>query len=200
MDLSGATIMILGGSGLVGHAVARRVLLCRPNRVVLVALSERETEDAATGLRPLAGDAAVVTEYGNVYLPATLARLDRETLLDDAAHRRLLVDDIFGDLTEELLSRSFLVQLFVKHRPDAVVDCINTATAFAYQDVYRSSRDLVASAARGAADQATIERHILTQPIPQLTRHIQILVEGLKRAGARAYVKIGTSGDRKSVV
>ena len=30
MDISGATIMILGGSGLVGHAVARRLLACGP--------------------------------------------------------------------------------------------------------------------------------------------------------------------------
>lgn len=194
MDLQGTCIMILGGSGLVGHAVARRLTACRPRQIVLVALSERETEEAAESLRALADAVPIAVEYGNVYLPAALARLDRAALLDDTGHRRLLVDDVFGDLTEELLARNFLVQLFQKHRPDAVVDCINTATAFAYQDVYRSSRDLVATAARGAADQATIERHILTQPLPQLTRHIQVLVEGLKRAGTRAYVKIGTSG------
>ena len=194
MDLQGTSIMILGGSGLVGHAVARRLIACHPKRIVLVALSERETEDAAASLRPVAGDAAIVPEYGNVYLPGMLARSDRAALLDDPVHRRLLVDDVFGDLSEELLARSFLVQLLVKHKPDAVVDCINTATAFAYQDVYTSSRDLLGLAARGEADQAAIERHILTQPIPQLTRHMQVLVEGLKRSGARAYVKIGTSG------
>src|SRR5205085_5353458 len=46
----------------------------------------------------------------------------------------------------------------------------------------------------GKADQTAIERHALTMPIPQLTRHVQILMEGLRRAGTRAYVKIGTSG------
>ncbi len=30
--------------------------------------------------------------------------------------------------------------------------------------------------------------------MPQLTRHVQILMEGMRRAGVRAYVKIGTSG------
>lgn len=30
MDISGATIVILDGSGLVGHAVARRLLACGP--------------------------------------------------------------------------------------------------------------------------------------------------------------------------
>lgn len=194
MDLQSTTIMILGGSGLVGHAVARRVLDYHPGRIVLVALSEPETEAARAALAPLAGDAAIVAEYGNVYLPTPLARADLATLLDDPASRRMLVEDVYGDLTEDLLGRSFLVQLLEKYHPDAVVDCINTATAFAYLDVYRSARELHARSGNGAVGQEAIERHLLTLPIPQLTRHIQFMVEGLKRAGTRSYVKIGTSG------
>ncbi|MBI4408246.1 MAG: short-chain dehydrogenase [Gemmatimonadetes bacterium] len=194
MNLEAATIMILGGSGLVGRAVARRLLTCRPARIVLVARSERETEETAVQLRPAAGPTAIVTEFGNVYLPGALARLDRATLIGDPVHRGLLVEEVFGDLTDERLAGSFLVQLLERHRPDAVVDCINTATAFAYQDVLGSARELRAAAARGEADLAAVERHLLTQPIPQLARHVQIVVEGLRRAGTRAYVKIGTSG------
>ncbi len=186
--------MILGGSGLVGHAVARRLLDRRPKSIVIVALTQRETDEASAALRPLAGKVAIVTAHGNVYLPASLARADRATLADDAANRRLLIEDVYGDLTDEVIGRSFLVQLLERYKPDAVVDCINTATAFAYQDVYRSARGLHATAVQGKVDLAAIERHLLTEPIPQLTRHIQILVEGMRRAGARAYVKIGTSG------
>ena len=194
MELKGSTVMILGGSGLVGHAVARRLLDRRPKSIVVVALTERETGEASAALRPLAGTTAIATEHGNVYLPASLARADRATLTDDAANRRLLIEDVYGDLTDEVIGRSFLVQLLERYKPDAVVDCINTATAFAYQDVYRSARGLHAAAAQGAVDLAAIEKHLLTEPIPQLTRHIQILVEGMRRAGAQAYVKIGTSG------
>ncbi|HWO89688.1 MAG TPA: hypothetical protein VNL98_11120 [Gemmatimonadales bacterium] len=192
MDINGASVMILGGSGLVGHAVARRLLDFRPSRIVLVALTEREVTECARALG--ATDTAIVTEWGNAYLPASLARLDRTELLERDEHRRLLLDDVFGELTEDLLGRSFLFQLLDRHRPDAVVDCINTATAFAYQDTYRSARDLIALADRNAADKAAIERHLLTMPIPQLTRHVQILVESLRRTGVRSYVKIGTSG------
>ncbi len=194
MNLEGASILILGGSGLVGHAVARRLLERRPARIILVALYERETRETADALAPFAGDATIVTEYGNVYLPAALARGDRAALLADAASRRLLIDDVFGDFDEELLERSFLVQLLTRHRPDAVVDCINTATAFAYQDVYRASRELLALAERGAVDLTAVEQALLTMALPQLTRHVQVLVEGLRRAGTRAYLKIGTSG------
>jgi NAD(P)-dependent dehydrogenase (short-subunit alcohol dehydrogenase family) len=194
MELHGTTVMILGGSGLVGHAVARRLLDRRPKSIVIVALTQRETEEAAAALGRIAGGTEIATEHGNVYLPASLARQDRETLLDAAENRRLLLEDIYGDLTEEVLARSHLVQLLERYRPAAVVDCINTATAFAYQDVYRSARALHAQAVGGQMDLAAVERHLLTEPMPQLTRHIQIMVEGMRRAGTRAYVKIGTSG------
>lgn len=194
MDLNGASVMILGGSGLVGHAVARRLLDFRPRKIVLVALYARETEETAAALKAFAGPTELAVEHGNVYLPAELARGDRARVMEDPKNVRLLVDDTFGDLTDDVLARSLLVQLLDKHRPDAVVDSINTATAFAYQDVYGSTRELLRLAAAGQADQAAIERHALTMPMPQLTRHVQILMEGLRRAGTRAYVKIGTSG------
>jgi len=194
MDLRGASVMILGGSGLVGHAVARRLLEFRPRQIVLVALFARETEESAAALAPIAGETVIAVEHGNVYLPASLAHGDRAKMMADPNNVRMLVEETFGDLTDDVLSRSLLVQLLEKHRPDAVVDCINTATAFAYQDVYSSTKQLLALAAAGKADQSAIERHALTMPIPQLTRHVQILKEGLRRAGTRSYVKIGTSG------
>jgi hypothetical protein len=194
MDLRGSAVMILGGSGLVGHAVARRLLEFHPRLIVLVALFARETEETAAALAPFAGDTVLAVEHGNVYLPATLARGDRAKMMEDPHNVRQLVEETFGDLTDDVLARSLLVQLLEKHRPDAVVDCINTATAFAYQDVYGSTKQLLALAAAGKADQAAIERHALTMPMPQLTRHVQILKEGLRRAGTRSYVKIGTSG------
>ena len=193
MELANSTIMILGGSGLVGHAVARRLLDAGPTRIVLVALYARETEETAAALGPYAQGTAIVAEHGNVYLPASLARGDRERLAEPAA-QRLIVEDVFGDLTEEVLQRSLLVQLLERYRPAAVVDCINTATAFAYQDVYTSTRALLAAAEKGPVGADAIARHALTMPIPQLTRHVQILLEGLRRAGTRAYVKVGTSG------
>ncbi len=186
--------MILGGSGLVGHAVARRFLEFAPSEITLVALYARETEETAAALQPFAGRTKIAIEWGNVYLPESVARGDRVKLMQDPKNVRMVVDDLFGDLTDEVLTRSLLVQLLEKYRPACVVDCINTATAFAYQDIYRSTRDLLALAEAGKADLAAIERHTITMAMPQLTRHVQILSEGLRRAGTRAYVKIGTSG------
>src|SRR3989304_5260723 len=97
------TVMILGGSGLVGHAMARRLLDYGPHALVLVALTEREAREAAAALEPYRGETRLVTEFGNVYVPAELARLPRAAVIDNPAHRRLLLDDIYGELTEARL-------------------------------------------------------------------------------------------------
>jgi len=194
MELRDRTAMILGGSGLVGHAVARRLLAAAPRRVVLVALFEDEVRATARALEPDRGRATIEVEWGNVFLPASLAQLERGAIMASAAHRRLMLEDLLSEFTDDILHRSFLYQLLLKYKPDAVVDSINTATAFAYQDPLKSAEDLLALAADGQVDRAAVERHVLLLTMPQLIRHVQILVEALRRAETKAYVKIGTSG------
>ncbi|HXF94533.1 MAG TPA: hypothetical protein VNI61_00385 [Gemmatimonadales bacterium] len=194
MELRDRTVVMLGGSGLVGQAVARRLLEWGPRRLVLVALAEDEVRAAARALDRHRGGTRIDVEWGNVFLPESLARLDRAAILADPGHRALVLGDLLGDLTEDVLGRSFLFRIIQRYRPDAVVDSINTATAFAYQDVFQSARELLAAARAGRADAEEVERHLLTLTMPQLIRHLQIMVEALRRAGTQAYVKIGTSG------
>lgn len=195
MKIEGSTILILGGSGLVGHAVARRLLAFRPERLVLVALREPEVRRGEEDLRRLdRADTRIDVAWGDVLLPANLAQLDRDAIIADPAKRAELVAHLFGDFTEDLLRGSYFFQLLDRFRPQAVVDCLNTATAFAYQNVYRSVQDLLAAARRGEVTAEAAERHALTLPTPQLIRHVQIATESFQRTGVQAYVKIGTSG------
>src|SRR5207249_3939746 len=143
MDLRDRTVMILGGSGLVGHAVARRLLGAAPRRVVLVALFEEEVRATARALEPHRGRATIEVEWGNVFLPASLARLERGSVMANPEHRRLMLQDLLSDLTDDVCHRSYLYQLLLKYEPDAVVDSINTATAFAYQDALGSAPALL---------------------------------------------------------
>lgn len=194
MDLEQKTVLILGGSGLVGEAVARRLLREQPGKIVLVALVEEEVRSAAERLSGVSGDTAVAYDWGNIFVPATAARAPRAEILQNDDLRRVVVADILDGISSDILERSFLYQILVKHRPDAVVDCINTATAFAYQDVFTSARELLSAAEKGAVTKEDIERHVLTLTMPQLIRHTQIAVEAMRRAETGAYVKIGTSG------
>jgi hypothetical protein len=196
MELADRTVILLGGSGLVGHAMARRLLAATPppKRLVLVALYEDEVRAAARALEPYRGGVTIDVEWGNIFAPASVARLDLAVVLGSSEHRALVLGDLFGELTEAVLERSLLFQLLMKYKPAAVVDSINTATAFAYQDIFQSSRELLERAHDDGVARATIEQLLLRMPMPQLVRHVQIITEGLRRAGTQTYVKIGTSG------
>ena len=194
MDLQGKTILILGGSGLVGHAVARRLLTLQPGKLVLVGLFENELRAEAAALAPHAGTATIEYEWGNAFLPTEVAKLSRAEMLTNEDHRRLVLNDLLDGLSPDVLKRSFLYSLFSRFRPHAVVDCINTATAFAYQDVFASSRKLAQAARQGTVSVELVEEHLLSIPMPQLIRHVQIMLEAVRTHSTGVYVKIGTSG------
>ena len=194
MDLQGKTILILGGSGLVGHAVSRRLLGLNPGKIILIGLYEAELKAESNALAPHAGETAIEFEWGNAFLPTSVAKLTRAEMLADSAHRELVLNDLLGELNTDVLGRSFLFALFERYQPDAVVDCINTATAFAYQDVFTSSRKLAEAARSGSVSAQQVEEHLLSIPMPQLIRHVQIMLEAVRTYGTKSYVKIGTSG------
>ncbi len=78
-----------------------------------------------------------------------------------------------------------------------VVDCINIATAVAYQDIYATARHLMTRSADPNAQMDWVKevQYLLSSAyIPQLVRHMQIFHEAMIRAGTQAYVKVGTSG------
>jgi hypothetical protein len=78
-----------------------------------------------------------------------------------------------------------------------IVDCINTSTAVAYQNIYAWAGKLQGLIAAGNGDTKwpeEVEQLLAALYIPQLVRHIQILHEAMLRAKTQAYVKVGTSG------
>ena len=197
MDLKGRTILILGGAGLVGSSVARRVLRAGPPaRVVIASLREREAVDAVEQLEadPHAGGVPIEPVWGDLFVPHQFKDRPRAEVLADADARRMLVDDLYGELTEEVFARSTLGALLVDTRPEIIVDCVNTAGALAYQNVFASAARLRQSAAEGSATSEQVDAHLTTLYLPQLIRHTQIALEGMKRAGTQVFVKVGTAG------
>ena len=192
MELRDSTVLLLGGAGLVGMAVARRLAEHRPRRLVITALTKPEAE---AGLRELGDEwgGTVEARWGNIFLPSDLAERGRDDLMRDARARRRMIDDVLRPASASF-DENLLFQWLTTIRPDAVVDCVNSATALAYQDVFASASRLMDAAKRGGASEEEVERHLLTLPMPQIIRHMQTLFEGLRRAGTKAYVKIGTSG------
>lgn len=196
MDLENRSLLLLGGSGLVGMAVAREIAPFAPRSIVISGLTRSEAETAVAELRddPLFERVAVEPEWGDIFVPAALKERPRQDVLRDAAARAHLLDDIYGELTDEVLQRSALGAMLLRRRPEVVIDCVNTATAFAYQNLFDSAQRLRQQAASGRVSIDDVEQHLALAYLPQLIRHVQVALEAMRRAGTRFYLKIGTAG------
>jgi hypothetical protein len=194
MELRNATALLLGGTGLVGMAVARRLLTAEPRRIIIAGLTRDEVASAVEELAVHAGEVTIYGTWGNIFLPADLAERSRESILADPVARRRVVEDYLAPAGHSPIEQNLLYTWLVTYRPDLVVDCVNTATALAYQDGHASALALLRAVEAGTLDREIVERHLLTLPLPQLIRHMEVLLEGMRRAGTKTYVKIGTSG------
>lgn len=197
MDIQGRDVLILGGSGLVGMAVARELMAYAPASMTISGLTQAEAEAAVAELRAdaaLPADTRLDAAWGDLFKPEPLSQRSRQDVLADAEARALLLDDLYGELTETVIQRSAFGALMLRVRPHIVVDCINTATAFAYQNVFNTVARLRADSAAGTVSAADVEGLLASMYLPQLIRHVQVALESMKRAGTGCYIKVGTAG------
>jgi len=194
MDIAGKSVLILGGYGLVGQAVARRLLRERPRRLVLLSLRREEAEEARAALASEAAGVELETAWGDVFTFADVKDHPRAELFADQAHRARLIEGLIEPLSDAVASQYFLFQLVTGRRPEIIVDAVNTATGIAYQDIYRTSRLAYHALREGTDLRESLEMLLVTDYVPQLIRHVQVLYLAMVKAGTRAYVKIGTSG------
>lgn len=197
MEIRGRKVLLLGGSGLVGMAVAREMLSYQPAVIIITALTRAEAENAVADLKQdnlYDGNTRVVAEWGDMFLPQALKDTPRRELLDNAAYRHHVIDDLYADLSDDVINRSTLGTLFNTYKPDIVIDSVNTATAFAYQNIFDAATAIRAQALTGSVPGEDVERLIATLYFPQLIRHVQIMLGALRRAGTMVYLKVGTSG------
>ncbi len=229
MDIKGKSILVLGGFGLVGQAVIKRMMRAgergaeqsssaeQPAHIVITSLEQAEAESAVEYFRNLYKDTETTFEpfWGNLFVRESWKDLPREAILCDAQKREELIGDILGDLTESVIASNTLYNAIEWARPDAIIDCINTSTAFAYQDLFSLGQRVRARLHQpppgpllekeGETIKNTllekegetielVERLLASLYIPQLIRHVQILHRALIDFHVRAYVKVGTSG------
>lgn len=196
-----STFLVLGGAGMVGLEVARQVARdLAPSRIVIAALTRAEVDDGVERLSAEFPGVDMVGEAGDVFLPTEWAQHRRSDVLEDAAGRRAVMDDLLGPF-DGSQARSHLAAVVLRHRPDVIVDAVNTATAISYQDVVaaatialRGSDALVAGEAEPGHVAADIESLILSTGVPQLVRHVLILEWAMREVGTRLYLKVGTTG------
>ncbi len=200
MNIKGSRILVLGGWGLVGAAICKRLLAGKPSYLAVLSLRESEALDAVNELASVRETCEVVPDWGDIFLTTELKDFSRTQILNDPVMRRKFVDGVFEKPNEERLKSFFLYHIIAKHKPDIIIDSVNSATGLAYQDTYTAYYDV-----REALDNAgpnmpvaeirnQVERLASTISIPQLIRHLQVLNEGCRKHDVRMFVKVGTTG------
>jgi hypothetical protein len=208
MDIQGKTVLVLGGWGLVGSAICRKFMEEKPKRIIVTSLTREEALDAVDALQkdyPRAGKNFFVPWWGNIFVREELKDIPREEIIGSEKYRSMIIEDVVDELTGPVLKRSSLHVLLMRYRPEVVVDCVNSATGIAYQDIFQVSRSLIkqiekartARKSKAPVDDELLdaaERLLCTLYVPQLIRHVQIMYRSMQQAGTIIYVKIGTSG------
>jgi len=207
--------LVLGGGGMIGRQVVNQIAgKLGPEAVLVASRFEAEAEAAVADFRREFPDTQFGGFWGDIFARAEWndapgGARPRAELLKEPAHREALYEDLFGDF-DAAYRRSQLVRLILEHRPDVIVDCINTATGISYQDVYTASGtarlrfDALKSAHQSDATVQTpelvneaglaVENLVLSQSVPQLIRHVLFAHRAMTEAGTRLYLKVGTTG------
>ena len=206
--------LILGGAGLVGKQIAHRIATdtsLSPHKIVIASLYHAEVEKALAEFQKIQTHSTIewAGEHGNIFVRSEYADENPRRLLADPPHRKVLFADLY-DKIEDTYERSHLVSIIRKHKPDVIIDSINTATAISYQNVYIASsqakqqvEDLLAALQLGeiqrASDHMESTSHalyelLLSQSLPELIRHVLLLNKVMVECSTRLYLKIGSTG------
>ncbi|HEX2983843.1 MAG TPA: short-chain dehydrogenase, partial [Ignavibacteriales bacterium] len=200
MDIQNKKVLVLGGWGLVGNAVIRKMIPQNPRQIILTSLKKQEVDDEIASLKkeyPNLPDDFFAGWWGNIFVRNDFKDEDRMEVLQDPVKRKILLKDTMEEMDDDILHNSSLYKLIMTHKPDIIVDCINSATGIAYQDLYstyRNIKKLLEKKPTAEAIAEETEKLMCTQYIPQLIRHVQLLYSSMHEAGVKIYFKIGTSG------
>lgn len=200
MDIQNKKVLVLGGWGLVGNAVTKKLISEKPKQIIVTSLRKEEAFEEVNKLKkeyPHLPKNYFVPWWGNILVREEFKDKDRNELLTDAHKRKILMQDTLEELGSEILKSSSLYKLINKHKPQIIVDCINTATGIAYQDIYTTYKRVKHKLNNKPKLEEVIEeteKILCTMYIPQLIRHIQILYNAMHVAKTEIYFKIGTSG------
>jgi hypothetical protein len=182
MRVKGKRILVLGGAGLVGTAVCRELLTRGPAEIIIHSRRPENADAARKGLLLEAGDTRLAVASGDIF-----ALLGAPSISE---HLRAQL----ASLKDVSIERFLLYDLLVESAPDIVIDCVNTATAIAYRDVFDPAIRVLRQVCEGALSSADVETLLDSLYIPRLTRHMQVLYQSMIRAGTQVYIKVGTTG------
>ncbi|PIE90349.1 MAG: short-chain dehydrogenase [Acidobacteria bacterium] len=182
MEIKGKKILVLGGYGLVGMAVCRELMQRKPEKIIVHSLHQSESEEARDKLKAEYEGTVFTAASGDIF-----GQMGEQSLLEKLKGQ-------LGSLTDDMLQTFSLYKLLQDEKPDILIDCINTSTAIAYRNIYKTADTVLGQLSSETLSDDAVESLLDSIYIPRLIRHIQILYRGMKDCGTKFYVKVGTTG------
>jgi hypothetical protein len=106
---------------------------------------------------------------------ATSRDRPRQEVYGSGPDRTRIIESLLEPLSEAVAAEYYMHRLVTSERPDIIVDAVNTATGIAYQDVYKTSRMAQQALQAGTDLRESLEMLLVTDYVPQLIRHVQVL-------------------------
>jgi hypothetical protein len=182
MRTIGKKILILGGTGLIGTELVKKLAL--NNNVTVVSLGSRADKDSFSALELEFPKLKHIT--GNIFLPKEYKNRTFNELLDS--------DNFLEDYIRLLYSKPnhrslFLYDVLKNTRPQIVIDSINSATVLSYTKNISLIRDYL----NGKV--VKLETLLATLSMPRLINYFDCVYKTFKELDTvETFVKIGTTG------
>ena len=196
MRIKNSKILVIGGWGLVGAAICKQLMKFNPSELIVTSLRESEAKEAVADLENEFKNSGTkfTPLWGNIFTRKDWKDINPSELFNSEDSRNGFINDVFADLDNDILNHSALYNFIKDYRPDAIIDCVNTATAIAYLNVYKQSNNVLNDIQTDSVNSENVEKLIASSYIPQLIRHVQILHSAMTKFETEMYLKIGTTG------
>ena len=196
---------------MVGRAVLSKILpLSR--RVYIVGLRREEVEETLkifsgspkSERHPVLGEyltsGKTMGFWGDIFLSIRLKDVPKGEIESNRTFRLMAVEDLLGLFKgRDRQRQNFLYALLRYLKPDVVVDTVNTATAIAYRNIFKTINEIYGEITKGegiTGERAIemLESILLELNIPILINHMMNLRKGLEEGNVKFYLKVGTTG------
>ena len=136
MEIKNKTFLILGAGGLTGSYIAQELLKSEePKKIILSSLkNERESKKINKLLKYQQCD----VYWGNIFVNEKLKNKSLNEIKNNQKNRNIFL----ADTIECKYKNNFLFKIIKKEKPDIIIDCINTATVLAYQNIFKTREDI----------------------------------------------------------
>lgn len=115
MEINNKTILVLGGTGLVGTEVIKKLKTHSPKSIILLSLGTDRDIKNLHELKKNSPKQKIIFVKGNIF---------NDTDLDLNAEK----------LNNEIFEKTLLYETIIKYEPEIIIDCINSATSLAYKE------------------------------------------------------------------